>query len=108
MSAFYELRRYQLQPGRRAEWVEYMETVIIPYQISRGMVVTASFVDEEHPDIYFWMRRFESEEQREALYAATYEHPTWQGEIGPKARAMMVEGANVITRLSPTPRSPVR
>lgn len=42
---FYEIRRYQAVPGRRAEWVRYMEDVVIPYQQSHGMTVTASFVD---------------------------------------------------------------
>jgi len=32
--AFYEIRRYQARPGRRAEWVQYMEDVVIPFQQS--------------------------------------------------------------------------
>ncbi len=53
---FYELRHYQARPGYREEWVRYMEDVIIPSQVSKGMVITASFVDEEHEDGYVWMR----------------------------------------------------
>ena len=49
---FYELRHYQIQPGHRDEWVEYMEDVIIPFMTSKGMVVTASFIDEADPDSY--------------------------------------------------------
>ncbi|WP_236792336.1 NIPSNAP family protein [Amycolatopsis sp. GM8] len=43
---FYEIRRYQTRPGRRAEWVRYMEGTVIPFMESQGMSVTASFVDE--------------------------------------------------------------
>ncbi|MEU6332108.1 hypothetical protein ABZ851_33355 [Streptomyces sp. NPDC047049] len=34
---YYEIRRYQAQPGRREEWVRYMEDVVIPLQASLGM-----------------------------------------------------------------------
>ena len=49
-----------------------MEEEIIPFQISKGMVVIGSFVGEQEDDLYVWIRRFDSEEQRgkyEAVYA---------------------------------------
>ena len=67
---FYELRRYQIQPGGRGEWVRAMEQIIVPFQVSRGMVFIGSFGDEGDPDGYYWIRRFESEAEREQLYAA--------------------------------------
>ena len=33
---FYEIRRYQTEPGRRDEWVRYMENVVIPYSSPRA------------------------------------------------------------------------
>ena len=66
-SMFYEIRRYQAVPGRRDEWVRYMEDVVIPYQQSHGMTVTASFVDEEDPDGYIWIRRSTTRPRREPL-----------------------------------------
>lgn len=105
---FYELRRYQIQPGRRAEWVQYMEEVILPYQISKGMVVAGSFTDEEDPDGYVWIRRFEDEEQRQRLYAATYEADQWKNEISLVAKEMMVTEATQVTRIVPTPASGLR
>jgi len=72
---FYEIRHYQTEPGRRDEWVRYMEDVVIPYQQSKGMTVTASFVDDEDPDGYVWIRRFDDEANRAALYAATHDDP---------------------------------
>ncbi|MFE7332440.1 antibiotic biosynthesis monooxygenase [Streptomyces sp. NPDC057565] len=64
---YYEIRRYQIQPGRREEWVRYMEDVIIPFQTAQGMDVTASFVDDEDEDGYVWMRRFKDEADSDAL-----------------------------------------
>ena len=64
---FYELRQYRTQPGQRENWVKFMEEVIIPFQVSKGMVITGGFVGEEEDDLYVWIRRFESEKEREEL-----------------------------------------
>ncbi len=71
--AFYELRQYKVLPGQMAGWVKIMEEEIIPFQVSKGMVITGSFQGETDLSVYVWLRRFESEEQRVALYAAVYE-----------------------------------
>ncbi|MFJ9034111.1 NIPSNAP family protein [Streptomyces sp. NPDC102274] len=105
---FYELRRYQARPGRRDEWVRYMEEVVIPFQTSKGMTVTASFIDEEDPDGYVWIRRFDDEAQREELYAAAYENDRWRHEIGPVVDDLLILEKSVITRAVPTPHSPLR
>lgn len=105
---FFEIRRYQARPGRRDEWVEYMEHVVIPYQASRGMTVIGSFVDEEDPDGYVWIRRFEDEADRVALYAAAYEDPEWTDRIGPEVSEYLIKERSVITRVQPTPASPLR
>ena len=39
---FHELRQYRIHPGRMDEGVEFMEKDIIPFQVSRGMVITGS------------------------------------------------------------------
>jgi len=102
---FYELRHYQTKPGKRDEWVRYMEENIIPFQVSKGMVIAGSFVDEEHEDSYFWMRRFDSEEQRAQLYAAVYDSDHWKNEISPPIGELLERDAAVITRIVPTSRS---
>ena len=58
-----------------------MEETILPFQISKGMVVIGSFIGEEEDDLYVWIRRFETEEQREQLYAAVYEDDRWVNEF---------------------------
>lgn len=105
---FFELRQYRMRPGEEANWVNYMEEVIIPFQISKGMVILGSFVGEEEKDLYVWIRRFESEEQRERLYEAVYESDTWKNEIAPKIPDMMDRSQIKVTRLEATPRSVIQ
>ncbi|MER8188429.1 NIPSNAP family protein [Kitasatospora sp. NPDC094015] len=105
---FYEIRRYQARPGRRAEWVHYMEDVVIPFQASQGMDVVASFVDEQDEDGYVWIRRFEDEARREELYAAVYQHHRWKAEIGPAVHDLLIPEKSLVTRAIPTPASPMR
>ena len=106
--AFFEYRQYWCWPGKRAEWVKYMEEVIIPFQVSKGMVVVGSFVQQDDEDAYIWVRRFDSEEQRVALYAAVYESDEWVSDMGPKVPEMMDRSRIVVTRIEPTPKSVLR
>ncbi|MEE2913793.1 MAG: NIPSNAP family protein [Pseudomonadota bacterium] len=103
--AFYELRQYSILPGKMDDWVEFMETTIIPFQVSLGMVITASFRAEEDESVYIWMRRFESEEESKRLYEAVYQSDTWKNVIGPQIPGMMDVTNIQVTKLTPTPRS---
>ncbi len=103
--AFYELRRYTVRPGKMEEWLELMEGAIIPFQVSKGMVITGSYRGEDDDSVYFWTRRFESEEQRVALYAAVYESDFWKDEVAPKVVDLIDRDVIQVTRVVPTPRS---
>lgn len=103
--AFYELRQYKVWPGKMDEWIEIMEREIIPFQISKGMVITGSYRGEEDDSVYIWLRRFENEVQREELYAAVYESDHWKNEIGPRVSDYLDRDALVVTRIVPTPKS---
>ena len=105
---FFELREYRTKPGQRERWVKFMEEVILPFQISKGMVVIGSFVGTQEDDLYIWIRRFDSEEQREALYAAVYQSDEWQNVIAPQIPEMMDREKIVVRRIAPTPRSVIR
>jgi hypothetical protein len=105
MSMLFELRQYRLLPGQRDRWVKFMEEVLIPFQVSKGMVIAGSFVGEEDPDLYVWIRRFENEAERERLYRDVYESDHWKNVIAPEVSEMLDRPKMVITRLSPTPRS---
>lgn len=102
---FFELRQYRCQPGQRDAWVRYMEEVIIPFQVSKGMVICGSFTGEEEDDLYVWIRRFTSEEERVRLYEAVYESDSWKDEIAPRIPEMLDRGKIVVTRLESTPLS---
>ena len=104
----YELRQYWTQPGRRDDWVSFMEEVIIPFQVSKGMVIVGSFVQEDDPEAYVWLRRFDDEEQREALYEAVYQSDEWVGSIAPSIPDMLKREEIKVTRLVPTGKSVIR
>jgi hypothetical protein len=104
----FELRQYRTHPGQRDKWVQYMEEKIIPFQVSKGMVIVGSFVNEEDPDSYVWIRRFESEQDRERLYKEVYESDYWKNEVAPEVPSMLDRDKIVVTRLNPTPKSVVR
>src|SRR6201996_9498157 len=106
--AFYELRQYKVLPGRIDGWVRIMEEEIIPFQVSKGMVICGSFQGETDPSVYVWLRRFENEAQREALYTAVYESDFWKTKIAPRVPEYLDRSAMVITRIVPTPKSTVQ
>src|SRR5438105_14286141 len=103
--AFYELRQYKVRPGKMAEWLKIMEEEIIPFQVARGMVITGSFRGETDDSVYVWMRRFESEGQREALYKAVYDSDHWKKEIAPRIPDLLDREKMSVTRIVPTARS---
>ncbi|MFB3103840.1 MAG: hypothetical protein ACE1ZA_02835, partial [Pseudomonadales bacterium] len=69
------------------------------------MVITGSFRGEADDSVYVWMRRFESEPDRERLYAKVYESETWKNNIGPRVGELIDRDAIQVTRVVPTPLS---
>ncbi len=105
---FFELREYRTLPGQRENWVRFMEEEIIPFQVSKGMTILGSFVGEEEDDLYIWVRRFDSEEQREKLYEAVYGSEYWENEVAPRIPDMMDRSKIVVRRIEATPRSVIQ
>jgi hypothetical protein len=105
--AFYELRQYKVKPGKMDEWVQIMEQEIIPFQVANGMVICGSFRGETDESCYVWIRRFESEAQREALYKAVYESDYWKNDMSPRVPNYLIREENVVQRIVPTPKSTV-
>ncbi len=100
--AFYELRQYKIRPGKMPEWLEFMENKIIPFQVSKGAVISASFKGEKDDSVYFWIRRFESETEREQLYKDIYESDFWKEEVAPKVGTLIDRDAIQVQRVTPT------
>ena len=101
----FELRQYRIKDGKRNEWVRLMEEEIIPFQTSKGVVVIGSFIAEQEPDLYVWIRRFDSEEERQRIYKAVYESDEWVNVIKPKTDLLLNRERIVVTRLEPTSKS---
>ena len=105
--AFYEIRQYQIHPGRMNEWVKVMEEEIVPFQVSKGMVICGLFRGETDDSVWFWIRRFESEAQREQQYKDVYESDYWKTKIAPRVPDCLDRDKMVITRIVPTAKSTV-
>lgn len=97
-----------MKEGQRESWVSLMEEKIIPFQIAQGMVVIGSFVGQEEEDLYVWIRRFESEEQREELYEKVYQSDYWKNEIAPLVGNMLHRDRILVTRIEATPKSVIQ
>jgi hypothetical protein len=87
------------------EWVKIMEEEIIPFQISKGMVICGSFRGEKDDSAYFRIRRSHSEAEREAQYKAVYETDYWKTKIAPRVPDCLDREKMKIQRLVSTPRS---
>ena len=72
-----------------------MEEKIIPFHVSRGIVVVGSFISPEKEDLYVWIRRFESEEERSRYAKEVAESDYWKKEILPQIDEMMDRSARV-------------
>ena len=105
---FFELRQYAIRPGKQAEWVDLMETEIIPFQVAQGMVILGSWVGEEDDSVYVWLRRFQDEAERERLYEAVYGSDHWKNVIGPKIPDLMDRDGIQVTRIQATPKSGIQ
>ncbi|MDC1311525.1 NIPSNAP family protein [Burkholderiales bacterium] len=122
MKPFFELRIYQINPGKIDEWVKFIEEIIIPFQITKGMVINGSFVMESSDEFsltdgerlltttpkgntYVWIRRFENTEQKKKLYKAVYESEEWINNIAPRVAELIDRNSIVIHNLSSTPHS---
>lgn len=99
--AFYEFRRYEIRPGKMAEWLDLIHGEVIPFQTSKGMVVAGSFVDQEVEDVYFWIRRFESETESKRLYEAVYQDEVWKTQLADRVGACIKRETIQVTKLVP-------
>jgi hypothetical protein len=108
MAMFFELRQYVIRPGKKDEWVRMMEDEIIPFQQSQGMVIVGSFTGEEDDSVYVWIRRFDSEAEREVLYGKVYESDHWKNDIGPRIPELMDRSGINVQRIEATKLSALR
>lgn len=103
--AFYELRQYEIRPGKMESWIRLFDQEILPFQISKGVVFGGSYRHETDDTVFFWMRRFEDEAHREKLYKAVYEDPDWKARISPRVGEHINRESVKVTRIVPTAAS---
>lgn len=101
----YELRQYRIRKGKMKEWVKLMESDIIPFQVSKGMVIAGSFTAVEDASLYVWIRRFRNEAHRKRLYDAVYKSDQWRKAISPRIDKLLDRSSIVVTKLTPTSAS---
>ena len=103
--AFYELRQYTVLEGQMDNWLKVMQQEIIPFQVSKGMVIAGSFRGENDDSVYVWIRRFESEAERARLYDEVSGSDYWKDDVSPRLTSMLNREAMLVTRLMPTEMS---
>ena len=104
----FELCQYKIREGRMAGRVRLMEDQITPFQVVQGMVILDSFTGESDPDAYVWLRRFRDEDERVRLYQAVYQSGHWRHHIAAPVSEMLIREEIKVTRLTPTPTSPIQ
>lgn len=91
-----------------ADWVDFMDAEIIPFLMTKGMVIVGSFVAEKEKDLYIWIRRFENAEEQKKIYTAVYDDPYWTNVLSPKAGEIIDRENIVVTHMLPTRRSVIQ
>ncbi|HWC24933.1 MAG TPA: NIPSNAP family protein [Flexivirga sp.] len=95
-----ELRRYRLQAGRLHDLLATFERHLVEPQEDAGMIVGATFADEDDPDSFTWLRGFADHDARVRALEAFYGGPVWARHRD-AANATMVDSDDVLL-LRPT------
>ena len=98
---FIELYEYAINPGMKSDWERFMTEKAVPYQTSKGMRILGLAWADGDDTRFVWARAFESEDERDRLYAAVYESEHWDAEMRPEVHRMAVRGSSRTTRLDP-------
>ena len=119
MNEFFELRIYQIFPGKMEEWLKLMENTIIPFQVSKGMIIHGSFTENsfnrfhlnngiremetlENRNLYIWIRRFKNLDHKKTLYKKVYESEEWLKNIAQVVETLIDRNTIVVHNISPT------
>ena len=89
-----ELRNYLLKPGTRDKFIQYFKDHFIESQNALGAYTPGLFRINGEDDRFFWIRGFDSMQERSRFLPAFYGGEVWK-EFGPAANNMMVEWHNV-------------
>jgi hypothetical protein len=99
-----EVRTYRVKPGRRAEFVRFFETKVLPALQNHGVKVIGPLLDRENPNKFVWLRSFSSLTEREDKNAAFYASEVWEKELEPIAMSMLGGYDFILCEASPGSR----
>lgn len=100
-----EIRRYEIEPGRRDEFVEWFETEAMPAMTSAGLRILGVFVDERNPDVFYYLKGFADAVERDHLNESFYHGDLWLDTL--KDRALEMETGYEMALVRSTGRSPI-
>jgi|ERR1700731_910974 len=90
-----EIRTYEIKPGLRDRFVDFLRCKSGPVQKAKGIQLLGPFIDLENQNIVICLRGFPSREERDRMRAAFYCGPEWKTQL--KAEAMtLVERHEVV------------
>ena len=122
MKPFFELRIYEVYPNKMSDWIEFMDTEIIPFQREKGMEIKGTFImdssdeffdqegvrkmqSEKKGSTYVWIRRFIDRDQKTRLYEAVYQSSEWIDYYRPKVSELINLNTIIVHNLSATEMS---
>lgn len=100
-----EIRKYEIKPGRRDEFVNWFQSEVIPAMENAGMNVLGVFVGVEDPNTFYYLRGFESETERIKVSRDFYESEVWLKHL--KDRALALESDYEVTLVRSTDKSAI-
>jgi hypothetical protein len=106
--AFFELRQYKVRRGKMDAWLKMFDEEIMPFQVAKGMVVCGTWHGETDPSVFVWMRRFNSERERERICNSVYADPRWANDIAPRAYKLIDPAKMKIQRVVANKKSNVQ
>ena len=104
----FEFREYTCLPGKRERWVKAMETQVVPYQTAKGVVVVGMFVSDHDPNLFYWIRRYDSDEVRTRINKDVYENEVWTKELMPIVEECLDRSKTKVIGMHPTAQSIIR
>jgi len=93
-----ELREYEIAEGAMADFVKVFDEEVVPYQTSKGIVFLGSYVSEENPNTFIWLRGFKDQAELDRIYKAIYESEHWLTVIKPKVADILLKKKGTLIR----------
>ncbi|QKC91150.1 NIPSNAP family protein [Mesorhizobium sp. NZP2234] len=94
-SPIVELRQYTLKPGRRETLIALFDREFVESQEATGMTIIGQFRDLDRPDMFVWLRGFESMDTRKEALATFYGGSVWAAHRD-VANATMIDSDDVL------------